>query len=177
MKAYGGEGISPLFLTSILDAGKWSALRPGCFTPEETAPGTHWIGGWVGASVGLHAVEESKISCSCRESNPGRPVRSSSLCWLSYPGSEWWDMKEVEQSCRAVIWSLIPASVWRSWGRTRRISVRMRGIRAEIRTCYDEYKPEALLFEPAWSATPCSLVDIYQRLGRTSYSSTLETAA
>jgi hypothetical protein len=24
---------------------------------------------------------------SCRESNPGHPVRSPSLCWLSYPGS------------------------------------------------------------------------------------------
>jgi len=31
-------------LTSVLDAGEWSALRPGRFTPKERAPRTHWIG-------------------------------------------------------------------------------------------------------------------------------------
>jgi hypothetical protein len=30
------------------------------FNPEEGAPGTHWIGGWVGARAGLDAVEERK---------------------------------------------------------------------------------------------------------------------
>jgi hypothetical protein len=35
-------------LTSALDGGEWSASRPGRFTPRERAPGTHWIGGWVG---------------------------------------------------------------------------------------------------------------------------------
>jgi hypothetical protein len=35
-------------LTSALDVGEWSASRPGRFTPRERAPGTHWIGGWVG---------------------------------------------------------------------------------------------------------------------------------
>jgi hypothetical protein len=29
--------------------------------PQEKAPGTHWIGGWVGASVVLDAVEKRKI--------------------------------------------------------------------------------------------------------------------
>jgi len=24
------------------------SFRPGRFTPRERAPGTHWIGGWVG---------------------------------------------------------------------------------------------------------------------------------
>jgi hypothetical protein len=36
------------FLTSALDAGEWSASRPRRFNPRERAPGTHWIGGWVG---------------------------------------------------------------------------------------------------------------------------------
>jgi hypothetical protein len=37
------------FLTSALDVGKWSVSRPCRFTPlGERAPGTHWIGGWVG---------------------------------------------------------------------------------------------------------------------------------
>jgi hypothetical protein len=29
--------------------------------PEERAPGTHWIGGWVGPRARLAAVEERKI--------------------------------------------------------------------------------------------------------------------
>jgi len=35
-------------LTSALDGDEWSASHPGCFTPRERAPGTHWIEGWVG---------------------------------------------------------------------------------------------------------------------------------
>jgi hypothetical protein len=39
---------STLYLTSALAGGEWSASRPGRFIPRETAPGFHWIGGWVG---------------------------------------------------------------------------------------------------------------------------------
>jgi hypothetical protein len=35
-------------LISALDGGECSVSRPGRFTPKERAPGTHWIGGWVG---------------------------------------------------------------------------------------------------------------------------------
>jgi hypothetical protein len=45
---WGSGGISPSFLTSVLDGGERSASRPDCFTPGETAPGTHDIGLWVG---------------------------------------------------------------------------------------------------------------------------------
>jgi hypothetical protein len=34
------------------------SFRPGCFTPEERIPGTHWIGGLVGSRSGLGAVEK-----------------------------------------------------------------------------------------------------------------------
>jgi hypothetical protein len=34
-------------LTSALDGGERSASSPGRFTSRETAPGTHWIGGWA----------------------------------------------------------------------------------------------------------------------------------
>jgi hypothetical protein len=37
-------------LTSALDGGEWLASSPGRFTLRERAPGTHWIGGWVGPS-------------------------------------------------------------------------------------------------------------------------------
>jgi hypothetical protein len=43
-------------LTSALNGGEWSASRPGRFTPRERAPGTHWIGGWVGPRAVLDAV-------------------------------------------------------------------------------------------------------------------------
>jgi hypothetical protein len=31
------------------------------FTPGERAPGTHWIGGWVGPRTGLDVVEKRNI--------------------------------------------------------------------------------------------------------------------
>jgi hypothetical protein len=49
-------------LTSALDEGEWSASRPGRFTPRERAPGTHWIGGWVGPGAVLDAVVKRNIS-------------------------------------------------------------------------------------------------------------------
>jgi hypothetical protein len=80
---------SHIFLTSVLVGGKWSASRSDRFTPEERAPGTHWVGGWVALSAGLD-IEKRKFS-----SLPGlelrlirRPVRSRSLCRLRYPGSD-----------------------------------------------------------------------------------------
>jgi hypothetical protein len=76
------------FLTSTLDAGEWSASRSGRALP----PGTHLSGGRVGPRAGLDAEARGKILCLCRESNPGRPVRSQTLYWLSYRGSlceEW----------------------------------------------------------------------------------------
>jgi hypothetical protein len=62
------------FFTSAVDIGEWSASRPCCLTPEERAPGTHWIGGWVGPRAGLDAVQKRKI-LHFRESNPSRRSR------------------------------------------------------------------------------------------------------
>jgi hypothetical protein len=79
MKAYGGGGIPPPFLTLALVGGDWSASRTGRFTPEERTPVTNGIGSWVGPRAGLNAVEKRKHSCPCRVSNPGRPISISSL--------------------------------------------------------------------------------------------------
>jgi hypothetical protein len=38
-------------------------LRP--LYPRDKAPGTHWIGGWVGPRAGLNAVVKRKIPTSC----------------------------------------------------------------------------------------------------------------
>jgi hypothetical protein len=51
----------------------WSALRPGRFTPKERAPGSHWLGGWVGPSAVLGAVKR-KIPSPRRKSNPRTPI-------------------------------------------------------------------------------------------------------
>jgi hypothetical protein len=61
-------------LTSELDGGEWSASRPDRFTPRERAPGTHWIGGWVGPRAVLDAVVKRKIPSPRRESNRTTPI-------------------------------------------------------------------------------------------------------
>jgi hypothetical protein len=59
MKAYEGVDVYiHIFLTSTLVGGEWSALFPSRFIPEETAPCTHWIGGWVDPRAGLDDVEK-----------------------------------------------------------------------------------------------------------------------
>jgi hypothetical protein len=87
MKAYGGVDVwLHIFLTSVLAGGEWSASRPGRFT---SAPGTHWIGGWVDPSAGMDGVEKRKyLTLLELELRPlVRPARSQSLYRLSYPGS------------------------------------------------------------------------------------------
>ena len=50
------------FLTSAIDGGRWSASRPGYFTPWEEIPNTHWVGGWLGFRFGLDAMQKRKQS-------------------------------------------------------------------------------------------------------------------
>jgi hypothetical protein len=57
-----------------LDGGELSASRLGRFTHKERAPGTHWIGGWVGPRAVLDTVVERKIPNPRRESNPRTPI-------------------------------------------------------------------------------------------------------
>jgi hypothetical protein len=59
MKTWVNGGIAVPLLSSALDGGEWSAPRICCFTlpSGERAPGTHWIGGWVGPRFGLDAVK------------------------------------------------------------------------------------------------------------------------
>jgi hypothetical protein len=45
-------------LTLALVGGERLVSRPCRFIPEERAPGTHWIGGWVGPRAGLDVVEK-----------------------------------------------------------------------------------------------------------------------
>jgi hypothetical protein len=62
------QPISPAspFLTSELDGGEWPASRSDRITPGRIAPGTTRLGGWVGLSVSLDAVDKRK---SCHVGN------------------------------------------------------------------------------------------------------------
>jgi hypothetical protein len=65
------------------------------FIPEERTTGTHCPGGWVGPRAGLNTEDKGKILSplsGIEHRSPGRPARSQTLYWLSYPGSK--DTKE-----------------------------------------------------------------------------------
>jgi hypothetical protein len=90
MKTYGAVDVQiQIFLTSALLGGEWSDSHPARFTQGERAPGTHWIGGWVGPRTGLDHVEKRKFfTLSGLELRPlGRRARSQSLYRLCYPWS------------------------------------------------------------------------------------------
>jgi hypothetical protein len=84
MKVYGEADVQiHIFLTSALVGGEWSSSRTSHFTPKETAPGTHRIGGWVGPRAGLDNVEKILDPTETRTL-----TRSQSLYRrLRYPGS------------------------------------------------------------------------------------------
>jgi hypothetical protein len=93
----GNGGRAPQFLTSALDGGEWSASRPCRFTPAETVPTTHWIGGWVDPRGGMDTVDKNLLPLHRIESRfLGRPARSlvailtelSLLLPLVYSGSQ-----------------------------------------------------------------------------------------
>jgi hypothetical protein len=58
---------------------------PAALYPRGKDPRYHWTGGWVGPRAGLDAQARRRILCLRWGSNPGRPVRSLTLYWLSYP--------------------------------------------------------------------------------------------
>jgi hypothetical protein len=82
MKAYWGSGgIAP----RILDSGtRWlrvvSVTLRSLYSQGE-APGTHWIGGWVGPRAILDAMMKRKFLSLRRESNPRTPIFKYSRCY------------------------------------------------------------------------------------------------
>jgi hypothetical protein len=65
MKAYGGMDVHIHdFLTSALVGSEWSASRLCRFTLGQRAPGTHWIGGWVGTKAGYGPYRDSNSELS-----------------------------------------------------------------------------------------------------------------
>jgi hypothetical protein len=90
MKTYEGLDVYiHTFYTPTLVGGERSTSRPGRFTSVEKAPGTHWIGGWVGPRAGLDDIKKRKLlplpGLELRSLR--RPARNQSLYRLRYPGS------------------------------------------------------------------------------------------
>jgi hypothetical protein len=48
------------FVTTVLDGGEWLGSNPGCFTPKESAPGTHSLEGGVDPKPGQCCGEGKK---------------------------------------------------------------------------------------------------------------------
>jgi hypothetical protein len=99
--AYGGVKIH-----IFLDFGtnlEWSASRPGRFTPEERAPGIHWIGSWVDPRDGLDDVDNRKfLTLPGRELRPlVRPVRSQSLYRLRYLKVSYRNVQGIKKTCES----------------------------------------------------------------------------
>jgi hypothetical protein len=91
MKTYlGMDEEVHVLLTSTLVGDEWLASRPGRFTPEERAAGTHWIGGWVDPRDELDGVEKGKflIVAGLELRSLGRPARSPLVHRLRHPCSK-----------------------------------------------------------------------------------------
>jgi hypothetical protein len=68
-----------MYRSTVLFGGEWSSSLPGRFTPGERAPGTHWMGGWLGPRAGLYDMEKRKfLTLPGLELRPlGRPAVAS----------------------------------------------------------------------------------------------------
>jgi hypothetical protein len=118
MKVYGGMDVQiHIFLTLALVGGEWSASHPGCITPGERAPGTHWIGGWVPEPVWTTWRRENCWPYRDSNSYPSvvKPVASrytdyavlAAMCWewLCHNLNIWWLMPHIKQALKpCLLW-------------------------------------------------------------------------
>jgi hypothetical protein len=71
---WGSGGIAPRIL-NLGTRWRWVvSFTPRPLYPRERAPGTDWIGGWVGPRAVLDAVVKRKIPSSLRELNLRTPI-------------------------------------------------------------------------------------------------------
>jgi len=59
-------------LTWALEGDDWLTSRSGRFCPRKD-PGTHWLGGWMGAEPVWRFWKKRIISCPCQDSSPEPP--------------------------------------------------------------------------------------------------------
>jgi hypothetical protein len=77
----GNGGIAPLLMSPALDGGECSASCLSRSTPEETAPVTHWIDGWLAPRAGLNTVLKRVNSCGTML-QPGRSRIRIPMRWI-----------------------------------------------------------------------------------------------
>jgi hypothetical protein len=53
--------MDPRVLHLGTSGGEWLTSRPSRITPRERAPGTHWIGGWMGPRTDLDDVKKRQF--------------------------------------------------------------------------------------------------------------------
>jgi hypothetical protein len=80
------------FLTMAIDGVNDQHHDLAAFYLQEWMSGTCWIGGWVCFRAGLDTEARGKILFPYWGSNPGCPVCSQTLCWLSYSGPYTWTL-------------------------------------------------------------------------------------
>jgi hypothetical protein len=78
-----------MYGSTTLDFGtKWRwvvSFAPQLLIPGERAPGTHWIGGWVGCSAIPQTVEKRQTSRICQQSISGLPDCSLPYTYWAIP--------------------------------------------------------------------------------------------
>jgi hypothetical protein len=79
------------FLILALQGMSGQLHAPATLSPPGKEPPVPIVqeAGWAPEPVWTQRLEEK--SCLCRGSHPGRPVRSQTLYWLSYPAHFFWD--------------------------------------------------------------------------------------
>jgi len=70
---------------------------PAALPPKERAPGTHWIGGWVGLRAGVDVVVKRKIP-ALRNESAGEAFN----CIHPHALPVWKDLGFMKTSCRAI---------------------------------------------------------------------------
>jgi hypothetical protein len=50
----------PFFFTLALDGGQWSSFHSAALPLGKEPPSTYWIGGWVGPTASLDAMERRR---------------------------------------------------------------------------------------------------------------------
>jgi hypothetical protein len=80
MKAYWVSGsIAPRIFELRTTWRSVVSFAPLPLDPRVSAPGTHWIGGWVGPRTVLDAVVERKIPAPVETRTHDHPTRSLAL--------------------------------------------------------------------------------------------------
>ena len=119
-------------MTTALEAGEWTAARPGLLYPQER-PGSHCTGGWVGPRVGLdencrlERVTEGRTGGGIRVTEErGRRKRRQILDEFNEQGSVNWKGKhyialcgeiDLEEGMDLSPWMWVPVTTaWRVLG-------------------------------------------------------------